>query len=340
MSMITQKIRSLFEPSFDWIQVEVTSACNAACVYCPRTVYSDAWEDRRLSLEAFRNLEPAFAKTKHVHLQGWGEPFLHPGFFDMVAIAKAAGCRVGTTTNGMVLNRERIARVVEGGVDLIAFSLAGTGERNDLIRKGTSLKKVLDTIQTLDRAKKEKGKTRPEIHIAYMLFRSAMGDLQHLPTLLEGLGVSQVVVSTLDFIPSEELEQEVILPCSMAEYEEVCSRLDSLAREGEQKGLSIHYRVIRPGVRRQVCTENVQRAMCVSSDGAVSACVYTNLQVPEASYLWYGKKESYQRMVFGNIREEPLSVIWKKKAYADFRRSFDGSRLAAPCRSCPKLLGE
>ena len=265
MSMITQKIRSLFEPSFDWIQVEVTSACNAACVYCPRTVYSDAWEDRRLSLEAFRNLEPAFAKTKHVHLQGWGEPFLHPGFFDMVAIAKAAGCRVGTTTNGMVLNRERIARVVEGGVDLIAFSLAGTGERNDLIRKGTSLKKVLDTIQTLDREKKEKGKTRPEIHIAYMLFRSAMGDLQRLPTLLEGLGVSQVVVS---------------------------------------------------------------------------ACVYTNLQVPEASYLWYGKKESYQRMVFGNIREEPLSVIWKKKAYADFRRSFDGSRLAAPCRSCPKLLGE
>jgi len=335
-----KRILSAIAPTFDWIQVEVTSACNAACIYCPRTVSRDVWENRHLPLDAFRKLAPAFAKTRHVHLQGWGEPFLHPDFFEMVAIAKAAGWWVGTTTNGMLLNGDRITRTIESGLDIVAFSLAGTGKKNDAIRKGTSLKKVLEAIQALDREKKEKGRTRPEIHVAYMLFRSALDDLEALPSLLEGSGVTQVVVSTLDFIPSEELEREVILPSNKAEYDEVCDRLDALVKAGEQKGLDIHYRVICPGVRRRVCTENVQRAMCVSSDGAVSACVYTNLHAPGASYLWNGKREAYERMVFGNIMEEPLPVIWKKKSYADFRRSFDKGRLASPCRRCPKLLGD
>jgi MoaA/NifB/PqqE/SkfB family radical SAM enzyme len=335
-----EKILSLFQPKWDWIQVEVTTACNADCVYCPRTVYKGLWQDRHLPLEMFKKLEPAFSRTSHVHLQGWGEPLLHPDFFEMVAVAKASGCRVGTTTNGMLLDAERTERLIESGVDVIAFSLAGTGEKNDLIRKGTNLKRVLEAIRRLQRQKKEKTSSKPEIHIAYMLFRSSFDDLERLPSLLEGLGVSQVVVSTLDFIPSEELGDEVVLPSSKAEYEEVVRRVDDLVMAGEQKGLDIRYRVICPGVRREVCTENVQRAVCVSSDGAVSACVYTNLQVSGAFYLWDGRRLAYERMAFGNIREEPLSAIWRKKGYSAFRRSFNTGRLASQCLHCLKLLGE
>ncbi|MBS1238154.1 MAG: Radical domain protein [Deltaproteobacteria bacterium] len=262
--MVIQKILSAIAPTFDWIQVEVTSACNAACIYCPRTVYRDVWEDRHLPLDAFRKLEPAFAKSRHVHLQGWGEPLLHPDFFDMVAIAKAAGWWVGTTTNGMLLNRDRITRSIESGLDIVAFSLAGTTERNDVIRKGTSLKKVLEAIQALDRAKKEMGRLTPEIHVAYMLFRSGMGELEALPALLEGLGVSQVVVSTLDFVATDELRKEVVIPATQEEFEKTRLALEHLVEVGREKGLSVHYHLISPEKRRDVCTENVQRALCRS----------------------------------------------------------------------------
>jgi MoaA/NifB/PqqE/SkfB family radical SAM enzyme len=140
-------------PRTAWIQVEVTTRCNAACIYCPRTAYRDAWHDRSLSPATFRRLLPALKKTRLVHLQGWGEPFLHPDFFTLTAMAKEAGCRVSTTTNGMLLNAEKLLQVVASGLDLIAFSLTGLMERHDRARPGTSFRQVLSAIQTLNRLK-------------------------------------------------------------------------------------------------------------------------------------------------------------------------------------------
>jgi MoaA/NifB/PqqE/SkfB family radical SAM enzyme len=56
-----------------------------------------------------------------VHLQGWGEPLLHRQFFEIVARAKKAGCRVGTTTNGILLDRAEIGKLDESGIDIPRF---------------------------------------------------------------------------------------------------------------------------------------------------------------------------------------------------------------------------
>jgi MoaA/NifB/PqqE/SkfB family radical SAM enzyme len=342
--VIIDKIISLFETPFDWIQVEVTSACNAACIYCPRTVYKDRWANRHLPLETFKKLVPAFSETRHVHLQGWGEPFLHPDFFEMVAIAKGAGCRVGTTTNGMLLNREMIERVVESRMDIIAFSLAGTGEENDRIRKGTRLSKVLEAMRALSEEKQRGRVETPAIHVAYMLFQSGIGNLRNLPHLLEGCGVSDVVISFLDFIPCEELQSEVIASATKAEYEELRSCLEEVKEEGRLHHLHVHHPLESMGERTagcttnvHGCTENVQRAVCIASDGSVSPCVYTNLQAPGACYMPQGEKRQYERMVFGNIQEKSLRKIWQERGYAAFRNSFQKGELSSHCVRCPKL---
>ena len=226
------------------------------------------------------------------------------------------------------------------GLDIIAFSLAGTGERNDAIRKGTSLKKVLEAIQALNRAKEEMGRLTPEIHVAYMLFRSGMNELEALPSLLEGLGVSQVVVSTLDFVATEELREEGVILVTQEEFEKTRLVLDQLVEAGREKGLSVHYHLVSPAKRREVCTENVQRALCISSDGAVTPCMYRNLRVSGTYYDLQGNRVSCDRMVFGNIHEKNVKDIWKQKSYKAFRRSFRKGELAPTCQKCPKLLGE
>jgi MoaA/NifB/PqqE/SkfB family radical SAM enzyme len=327
----------LIHPKWDWIQVEVTTACNAACIYCPRTVYRNAWKDRHLPLETFKKLRPAMRNTHHLHLQGWGEPLLHPDFFEMVAMGKAAGCQVGTTTNGMLLNKERVERVFQSELDIVAFSLAGIDDGNDRVRKGTSLTKVLEAIRLLRTEKEKRGKTKPAVNVAYMLLRSGIVGLRNLPRLLQGSGVSDVVISFLDFVPSDELRGEVIAPGTGPEFDTLRSLLRGVKKECERQGLRLYHPLESSVCDGAVCTENVLRALCIASDGSVTPCVYTNLEAHHVSYVLSGEKHLYERMTFGNIEERSITRIWRQKAYRAFRRSFKTGQLQAPCRGCSKL---
>lgn len=328
---------SLLFPQKDWIQVEVTTHCNASCVYCPRTAYQDRWVSRFMPLTTFHKLLPYFPRTRLVYLQGWGEPLLHPDFFAMVTLAKQAGCRVGATTNGMLLDDGKIIRMVESGMDVAAFSLAGTDEKNDAIRRGTRLATVLEAVHRLHRGKEKTGQTQPEIHLAYLLLRSGLADLPRLPQLLKGSGVTQVVISTLDFVASRELAAETLIPADHQEYQELEAQLAEVAATGQHYGLRIHYRLPRPGKRLLICTENIGRALVVAADGGVSPCVFTNLPVSGVTCYPRGVARPYQPVTFGNLHDRPLAAIWRGKAYARFRRSFYTDHLAAPCRDCPKL---
>ena len=161
----------LFAPKFDWLQVAVTSHCNASCAYCPHTVYRRHWQNRHLLPATFRCLLPDLKKVKLVYLQGWGEPFLNPDFFTFVSLAKQAGCQVGTTTNATLLTKDTIAQIVASGIDMVAFSLAGIGETNDIWRRGTSYRQVLEAIQALQECKRVSGNGHPSG--AYCLYAAA-----------------------------------------------------------------------------------------------------------------------------------------------------------------------
>lgn len=265
--------------------MEVSSYCNASCVYCPHTVYRDTWINRHMSLATFERLLPAIANTELVFLQGWGESFLNPDIFDMIDMAKKAGCRVGTTTNGMLLDSRRIKRLVEYGVDIISFSIAGLDDRNDLLRKGTSLKTVLDAIKRLSQEKNNRGLTKPAINVSYLLLRSGLRDLARLPDILQELRINLVVISALDFVPIKRLEDEILWPGNMVEYEELCTFLDGVKTKAEDRGLCVHYNLERAHRPREICSENPQRSFYVSSDGFISPCVFTNLPVECSLHL-------------------------------------------------------
>jgi MoaA/NifB/PqqE/SkfB family radical SAM enzyme len=329
-------LNSLIKPRWDWIQVEVTTCCNASCFYCPRTVYQDRWSNRRLSLETFKNLLPAFSQTGLVYLQGWGEPLLNPDFFAMAELAKTAGCRVGTTTNGMLLDIPQMEQLVDLEVEVVAFSLAGVDEKNDRCRQGTSLKRVLAALKSLKEVKERQGRVKPEVHLAFMLLRSGWPDLERLPGLLEGLGLSQVVISTLDFVAHRDLVGEATRPREAAEHQEMEARLQAVAQAGEGRGLKIHHHLPAPGGQRRTCTENPSRGLVVAADGGVSPCVYTNLP-PGVTYFTDGQELPYQPLSFGNIHSRSLADIWNSEAYIAFRRSFQSRGIPVPCRFCSKL---
>ena len=348
---------SWFRPRLDWLQIEVTTNCPAACVYCPRTVYRRFWQRRHMDLDTLQLLCGTFSNCGMVYLQGWGEPLTHPGLFEMVRTAKTAGCKVGMTTNGMGMEEETCTRLVREGVDVIAFSLAGTDEQSDALRRGTRFCEVAEALRTLERTKRLLGTTRPAIHLAYLLLQSRWREVPELPALMRRLNVEYAVISTLDFVAAPALAAEAILPGTREAYEAARAKLEEVAQAARRVGLSIHYWLASPpeteaeeyafntgsGIglswlvaRGPTCTENVHRSAFVSADGAVSPCVYAAVPATGATYVVSGTERSYTRMSFGNIHDTPFETIWRSKPYAAFRAAHRRGDLPERCRDCPR----
>ena len=350
--MIGDKIANWFNqalmPRLDWVQVEVTSFCNAFCVYCPRTVYREKWRNRHLPTSTFDKLMSSLPETGILFLQGWGEPLLNPHFIEMVRVAKAWGLQVGATTNGTLIDDEMADILVDSGIDVLAFSLAGaTPEQNDRFRVGADLEKVLEAMALVKKARDKKGGQSPRINLAYLLLRSGSDDIRALPGLISGLDVSQVVVSTLDFVPSEKIQQEALIPPGEEEFHSLAARLQKVAGQLSMINTELHYQLYWPGPSRLTCMEKPRQSLFVSSDGSVSPCVFTNLPISGGHFFnassegkralpeW--KKVPMTKLNFGNINNQPLHGIWRGKDYIPFRNSFFEKETTSPCQSCAKL---
>ncbi|MEM3421839.1 MAG: radical SAM protein, partial [Candidatus Hadarchaeum sp.] len=257
----------LMAPQLEYVQVGVTSHCNALCIYCPKAVYKKKWQNSHLSIATFEKLLPDLRRTKFVHLQGWGEPLLNPQFFKMVEKLKALGHSVGTTSNAGLWNDEISRQIVEQNVDLVAFSLAGTSDGQDKIRCGTSLSQVITAIKSLQAAKRIHKTNKPSVHIAYMLLRSGMEEVRFLPDLINGLGINQVVISVLDFVPEASLVSECIMPKDYAEEKEIKNYLSEIVEKGKKFGIEIFYRLISPSRKLGRCSENISNATYIAPDG-------------------------------------------------------------------------
>lgn len=335
-NLLKKFVDDFFMPELDWLQVEVTSYCNAHCFYCPHEIYRSTWRNRHIDLNVFKNLLPVLRYARLAFLQGWGEPFLHPDFFTLVSLAKRAGCLVGTTTNGVLVDAEMARKIVAGGMDVVSFSLAGTGPQNDIYRRGTTLAGVLRGIEALVAIREMSGVNKPAIHVSYLLLRSNLSELQRLPDLLADTAVSEVVISTLDFVPRKDLVGEAFLTKNIDELENVRSFLNGIVDRGRKIGLKIFFRLPGDAIRGSPCTENPLRAAFVSADGRVSPCVFTGIPVRE---LPGAEKPfvAFQQESFGNVAEESFSTIWRKREYRNFRDSLAAGRVESPCRYCMKL---
>jgi len=323
-------------PHLDWIQVEVTTHCDARCTYCPRTALAGAWRAQHMEDATFAALLPALDRTDLVFLQGWGEPLLHPRFIEFVRQVKQAGPRVGLSTNGNAIDADCAREMVEAGIDVVAFSLAGTDESQDLVRRGTRLEQVLTALRTLDDERRRQGRELPALHVAYLLLQSRIDDLERLPELLAGTGVQQVVVSTLDMVPTADLQREAVRPASMDEYQRLRTRVEEVVADARRHGMEMHVQLCRPGRPRRSCTENVQRALFVGVDGSVAPCVFTALPVRGVTTIRAGEEHPYMRRVFGDVRERSLSSIWRDREYRRFRDAFDTTIVDEACSDCPK----
>jgi MoaA/NifB/PqqE/SkfB family radical SAM enzyme len=350
-------------PVFDAIQIEVTSRCNIRCVMCPVTVLADRWHAQNLDWELYLRIARAFKHIRFVHLQGWGEPLLHPRLFDMIRVAKEAGCRVGFTTNGTLLNQFAGQRLLDLELDLLAISIGGaTPQTHAAIRVGSDLSRIVNNLRRFQDLRARRRSQRPKVEIFFLMTKTNMAELPAAVDLAASLGADELVATNLDYVPTRVQDDLKAFGCQ-ALRQAFARAVEDAAVRAKTAGVAFRPYPIDPE-EVAVCEANPLKILFVSSDGRVSPCTYMGLaEQTEIPRVFNGQPVRVPRLCLGDIREQELLEIWEAPAYRAFRRKFEARRMAkvvsavaavaragstfgdvlppAPqcCKSCPKLFG-
>ena len=320
-------LRELLQPrEVECRQVEVTSCCPGRCTYCPHTTRADVWKSRHMQPETFAALFPIMKKAARVHLQGWGEPFLNPWFMDFVELGRRAECAVSTTTCGLRMDEELAERIVKSGIDIVAFSLVGTDEESNAARAGVPFSRVEEAVRLLQAARKKHNAVHLEIHLAYLMLASNVEAVRGLPDLMEKWGVHAVVVSTMDYIPSPEMEYEAFAPHEREKIEAARVVLEEVGAQVRATGRDFYASLPAPEPA-PCCRERAHKTLYADASGEISPCVYLNVPIDG---------EQPRRTVFGQVNDTDTLTIWGREDYAAFRKAVETADPPSACVSCAK----
>lgn len=181
-----------------WISFTISCFCNLRCPHCQthgteearRVFNSKVWSDeltRRLTSEAL-----PFAYECSLSLNG--EPLATPSLRRRLAELDRYGVRLHLTTNGTLLSKEMLARVLPL-VSVLGISVDGATQRTiEAIRLGSSFEKLIHNIKVLTRATElyDWRGSPPEVSIAATIMASNVTEMPEIVFLAHSLGVRKV----------------------------------------------------------------------------------------------------------------------------------------------------
>jgi radical SAM protein with 4Fe4S-binding SPASM domain len=154
----------------DEIRIEVTNACNAKCIMCPREKMTRkiGVMNNALFFKIIDECEEL--KIKNLSLEHFGEPFLDTTLKDKVLYAKNKKMSVMTITNGSLLNQHIDTAKL---FDKIRISLIGNESTHKHIQLNLNYKDIVDGIVLL-----KKQNCRPIIEMTNVVINQSTDDIK------------------------------------------------------------------------------------------------------------------------------------------------------------------
>src|SRR5688572_23527250 len=184
-----------------YLQIEPVGQCNLRCQMCAVQFRRDGPPHGPLAFMAyddFVRLVDQFPGLQELHLQGLGEPLMHPRFFDMVAHAAGKGVLVSTNTNLTLLTARRAAACVASGLARLHVSVDGaTPETYARIRVRSRLERVVRGLELLREAKARAGSELPRVRMVSVLMRQNLHELPDLVRFAHRWGMERLWVQHL-----------------------------------------------------------------------------------------------------------------------------------------------
>lgn len=319
-------------------QIEPVGQCNLRCRMCPIQFRPDGPPYGPLAFmkpETFRRLLDEMPALQTLHLQGMGEPLMHPRFFEMVRYATARGVRVTTNTNLTLLSARRARLCVESGLAELHASLdAASAEVYERIRLRAKFARVTRHLEELLRLRRTLGATNPRVRLVTVAMRENLHELAAVVELAAALGVDSVFVQHLCHDYGEAALPARYLPMRRFVDAQTLLREDpgrieaefARARERAQRlGVDLRLPRSRPraGAEAARC-DWPWRGPYISYRGEAMPCCMVG--TPDRANL-------------GDMARFGVTAVWNGPAYRAFREALASEQPPEVCRSCAVYHG-
>lgn len=161
-------------PRLTTLNVELTSRCNVACHYCD--VNRDLGRPNQdLPLELLARLLEQTPGLQALLPFQWGEPLLYEPLDEAVALAHRRGVRTYITTNGTLLDGDRMESLALAGLTRLTVSLDGTGTQH-ADRRGYEQEPILRRLEQARQARDAAG-WATRLDVSMVVDESVSGEL-------------------------------------------------------------------------------------------------------------------------------------------------------------------
>jgi pyrroloquinoline quinone biosynthesis protein E len=291
---------------------ELTHRCPLACPYCSNPLtFDDRADELDVATWARVFREAAAMGVLQIHLSG-GEPASRRDLVDIAAAAHDAGLYTNLITSAIGLDRPRLARLKEVGLDHVQLSLQDVyAESADRIAgyPGAHVRKLAfaQTVRELEFA----------LTVNTVIHRANIDRVADLVEMAASLGAGRVEIAHAQYYGWALRNRQALMP-TREQVTHAMQEMESI-RPRYQGRLVIDLVVPDYYARRpKACMGGwARRSLNVTPSGRVLPC---------------HAAESIPGLQFWSVRDHSLQDIWRRSPAFQAFRGTDWMR--EPCRSC------
>ena len=279
------------------VTLTLTSKCNLRCVMC------DHWKlknNEELNLEEIKNLIDQIAEwgVEEIELSG-GEPFMRKDVWEIISYASSKNVGMNITTNGTLLTKECVERLLNSKVNRLQISLDGIRGIQDEIRgvKG-AYKKVMRTVRFINSMRKRK-KSSIRINATTVVMQKNLPELVRLVRLTKKAGFDSITFQPVNDNNLTISKKKSFNPLRVKDLQELDQQIDKiveLRKKDDYIGNPVSY---LKSIKDYFRDEKLKKVKCYA--GFVGAIITTQ------GRLWSCMGD------FGGLKKESIQKVWHSK---------------------------
>jgi len=308
--------------------ISITSRCNIKCKMCK--IPLNHWDFPKDKIHEIYNLLPTLQKI----IWHGGEPFLYQHIDDLIAKAGEYNIEQIVSTNGLLLNEERIKKIIGSKMELNISIHGFTKEVYESIHCGASFKKLLDNLGVIKNIK-EQSKSYMKYGLKFLVMKTNHEQLKNLYDFAVKYGFNHVYVNTLGYDTINE-ENFIYHYRDDGIIKNVIENSEILASEFQKA--NIFYEAWLPDIcenKNEIQSFNQTEN---KTSGHKKFCCYMPWQTLQIDAGGFVRNNCYcENLVIGNINEHRISDIWNNEKIKEIRKNivnegFD-ERCSPDCKS-------